>query len=183
METILNSYYENNARKLHKMVDRILYKFGGIYEKDRDDFYSIANEVFADIMKRYDFEQPFDGFLYSCLKNKIMSEITRRNCKKRKADRLAVSLDAPMGEKGDCTISTIAGSFDVEAEAFREADALAYKLEQYLARLSRRQKAVLELLSCCYKASEIQELLDMTAKEYMNALEAVRAYENIKYLF
>ena len=72
MDQILYTYYADNARKLHRMVDKILFKFGGLYGKDKDDFYSLANEVFVDVMKRYDGEQSFDGFLYSCLSNKIV---------------------------------------------------------------------------------------------------------------
>ena len=71
MEQILITYYSGNAKKLHKMVDKILLKFGGLSDKDLDDFYSLANEVFVDAMRRYDDSQPFDGFLYSCLSNKI----------------------------------------------------------------------------------------------------------------
>ena len=51
---ILNTYYADNAKKLHKAVDRILYRFGGLSGKDTDDFYSLANEVFTDVIKRYD---------------------------------------------------------------------------------------------------------------------------------
>ena len=46
---ILEAYYADNARKLHKMVDGILLKFGGLTHKDMDDFYSLANEVFVDV--------------------------------------------------------------------------------------------------------------------------------------
>ncbi|RKI35558.1 hypothetical protein D7V96_26800, partial [bacterium D16-59] len=77
MEQIINSYYADNAKKLHRIVDRILLKFGGLSDKDKDDFYSLANEVFVDALGRYDGVQPFDGFLYVCLSNKIMSEITK----------------------------------------------------------------------------------------------------------
>ena len=96
---ILNTYYADNAKKLHKTVDRILCKFGGLSDKDTDDFYSLANEVFADVLKRYNYMQSFDGFLYSCLSNKIMTEITKRNREKRKADRMCVSLDAVNGDE------------------------------------------------------------------------------------
>ena len=53
-KSILEDYYSDNARKLHKVVDKILVKFGGLSDKDMDDFYSLANEVFVDVMKRYD---------------------------------------------------------------------------------------------------------------------------------
>lgn len=79
LQPYMDSYYADNARKLHRTVDKILSRFGGLSDKDTDDFYSLANEVFVDVLKRYDPEQSFDGFLYSCLSNKIMTEITRRN--------------------------------------------------------------------------------------------------------
>lgn len=85
LQPILDTYYADNAKKLHKVVDRILSKFGGLSDKDMDDFYSLANEVFADIMKKYDDSQSFDGFLYSCLSNKIMTEITKRNREKQQS--------------------------------------------------------------------------------------------------
>ena len=63
MEQILITYYADNAKKLHKLVDRILLKFGGLSYKDLDDFYSLSNEVFVDVMTRYDDSQSFDAFL------------------------------------------------------------------------------------------------------------------------
>lgn len=63
IEELLENYYSNNARKLHRMVDRILLRFGVLGYKDMDDFYSLANEVFTDILKRYDISRSFDAFL------------------------------------------------------------------------------------------------------------------------
>ncbi|MDE6737702.1 MAG: hypothetical protein K2K07_01220, partial [Lachnospiraceae bacterium] len=117
---ILDSYYADNAKKLHKVVDRILSKFGGLSNKDTDDFYSLANEVFAEIMTRYDYEQSFDGFLYSCLVNKIKTEMTRRNREKRKADRMSVSLDGTNENEEECSLLDIIPSdFDTFEEAIR----------------------------------------------------------------
>lgn len=182
-DQILNSYYANNAGKLHRAVDRILAKFGGLYNKDKDDFYSLANEVFADAMLRYDNSQPFDGFLHVCLANKIKLEITRRNCEKRKADRTAVSIDAPIGDEGGCTLEDLlADSFDLEKEIFGEINLLTAKLERYMETLSKRQKRVLELLSCCYQAAEIQEMLHMDKRQYADELATIRSYERVKIL-
>lgn len=179
----MNEYYANNARKLRRVVDRILLKFGGLYNKDRDDFYSLANEVFVDAMGKYDGVQPFDGFLYSCLKYKVLSEITRRNREKRKADRAAVPIDAPMGEDGGCTLADlIADGFDMEGEIVGRMGGMPYRLEKYLAMLSRRQKGVLVLLSYCYQTCEIQRVLHMTQKEYADAVESIRSYEKIRVL-
>lgn len=183
MEQIINSYYADNAKKLHGMVDRILLKFGGISNKDKDDFYSLANEVFVDVLKRYDGIKPFDGFLYVCLSNKIMSEITKKNRYKRKADRMAVSLDTPVSEDNDCTIGDmLADDFNMEEEVFGDISAMTFRLERYLAGLSERQKEILKLLSYCYGAMEIQKMLHMTPHEYEDALGDIRSYENLKLL-
>lgn len=180
---VLETYYANNAKKLHRMVDKILFKFGGLTYKDTDDFYSLANEVFADVIRKYDDSQSFDGFLYSCLSNKIMSEITRRNREKRKADRMSISLNAPVGDEDGLTIGDIlADDFDIEKEIFGEISAVTFKLEKYLAMLSRKQRALLELLSYCYKAAEIQSMLHMTQKEYADTLEGIHSYEKIRIL-
>lgn len=180
---ILDTYYTDNARKLHRVVDRILSKFGGLTYKDTGDFYSLANEVFVDAIRRYDETQSFDGFLYSCLSNKIMSEITRRNREKRKADRMCISLDAPVGDKDGLTIGDIlTDDFDIEKEIFGEISAVTSKLEKYLAMLYRKQRALLELLSYCYRAAEIQKILHMTQKEYADTLEGIHSYEKIRIL-
>lgn len=180
---ILDAYYANNAKRLHRMVDRILFKFGGISEKDADDFYSLANEVFADVIRRYDESQPFDGFLYSCLYKKFCSELTRRCREKRRADRMSISLDMPIGDEDSLTIGDIlADNFDMEKEIFGEINTLTFKLEKYLAMLSKKQRVVLKLLSYCYKAAEIQKILHMSQKEYADMLECIRSYEKIKIL-
>lgn len=182
-DQILDSYYANNARKLHRTVDKILSRFGGLYGKDRDDFYSLANEVFVDAINRYDDTQSFDGFLYTCLSRKIMSEITKRNTEKRRADRLAVSLDAPAGdEDGRCLGDLLTDSYDLESEIFGGVSAITEKLERYLATLSKRQRMVLDMLAYCYEAAEIQEMLHMDKRQYADELAVIRAYEKIKIL-
>ena len=109
--TQLNRYYENNAAKLRKIVDKILRKFGGV--TDNQEFYSLANEVFLDVLRKYDPEKKFDPFLYSCLSNRIKSKMSSVNCKKRKRIFVIdkggtkekvyvgdISLDAPLGDDG-----------------------------------------------------------------------------------
>lgn len=183
---ILNTYYADNAKKLHKTVDRILCRFGGLSGKDTDDFYSLANEVFADVMKRYDYKQSFDGFMYSCLSNKIMTEITRRNREKRKADRMCVSLDAPVGDEDGLTIGNmIADSFDTFEEVNKRQGNGQYqdKVSRYISRLSNCQVNILNLLIDGYRPGEIQRILEISSTEYADNMQDMRSYENIKVLF
>ena len=40
IKKVTEQYYVNNAAELHKMVDGIIKNFGGLSQKDTDDFYS-----------------------------------------------------------------------------------------------------------------------------------------------
>lgn len=185
MEQILIEYYANNAKKLHRVVDKILVKFGGLYDKDLDDFYSLANEVFWDAMRRYDDSQSFDGFLYSCLFNKIKTEMTRRNREKRKTDRMSISIDAPIGDDENSTIGDmIAGDFSIEKEIFeKDEEEYSRKMLLYLSKLSGLQKEVLRLNIAGYLPGEIREELHINEKQYTDCYAAIHSYRNISVLF
>lgn len=186
LQPILDTYYADNAKKLHKVVDKILSKFGGLSNKDMDDFYSIANEVFADIMRKYDESQSFDGFLYSCLSNKIKTEITKRNCEKRKADRMAISFNAANDSgEGCCLLDFISSDFDTFEEVAKRQKGGEYrdKVQQYISKLSNLQVSILNLLIDGYKPNEIQLILEISSKEYAEDLKNIRSYENVKFLF
>lgn len=182
---ILLTYYANNAKKLHKMVDKILLKFGGFSNKDLDDFYSLANEVFVDVMKRYDSSQSFDAFLYSCLLNKIKTEMTRRNREKRKADRMSVSIDTPIGDDENSTIGDIIpDSSTIEKELFEEnEEGYSQKMLIYLSRLSNLQKEILKLNIAGYLPNEIREELHISEKEYADCYATIHSYRNVSVLF
>ena len=185
MEQILITYYENNAKKLHKIVDRILSKFGGLSDKDLDDFYSLANEVFVDVMRRYDASQSFDTFLYSCLLNKIKTEMTRRNREKRKADRMSISIDMPVGDDEDSTIGDmITDGFTIEKILFEDnEEGFSKRMLSYLSRLSNLQKEVLRLNIAGYLPGEIREELHINEKQYADCYAAIHSYRNISALF
>lgn len=184
MEQIVTIYYVDNAKKLHKVVDKILLKFGGLLDKDRDDFYSLANEVFVDVMRRYDDSQSFDAFLYTCLFNKIKTEMTRRNREKRKADRMSISIDTPIGDDENTTIGDmIADDFSIEKELFDEKEEeFSKRMLLYLSRLSSLQKDVLRLNMAGYFPNEIREELHITEKQYSDCYEAIHSYRNVSVL-
>lgn len=185
MDRILKKYYDNNAKKLHDMSDKILRKFGGLSDKDYQDFYSLANEVFVDVMKRYDKKQSFDGFLYSCLSNKFKSEITRLNRQKRQADKNSISIDAPKGDSNNLTVGdTLQSEFNIEKEVFGDKEeGYSEKMLQYLNRLSEVQRSVLNLIVAGYSTNEIMEELHITSKQYADCNAAIHSYRNISVLY
>lgn len=185
MEQMLITYYSNNAKKLHRIVDKILIKFGGLSNKDMDDFYSLANEVFVDVMRRYDWSQSFDGFLYSCLLNKIKTEMTRRNREKRKADRMSLSINALIGDDENSTIGDmIASDFSIEKELFEKdkREEWSEEANMYLDSLSPLQRKIAFLLSDNNTPNEICEELHITLRHFENSMKRILADERIKSL-
>lgn len=185
MESILEEYYADNAKKLHNMVDKILFKLGFSGLTDYEDFYSIANEVFADVIKRYDGVQTFDIFLYSCLCNRFKSEMTRRNRQKRQVDRMSISIDIPIeGDENSTLGDMIADKFDIEKEVFEEKEeGYSRRMLLYLSKLSNLQKKVLELSMAGYSANEIKEELHITERQYSDCNVAIHSYRNVSVLY
>lgn len=182
MEKIINSYYENNAQKLRTMVDKILFKLK-FYDIDNEDFYSLANEIFVDVLRRYDDKQDFDGFLYSCLTNKFKTEMTRRHRYKRKADRLSISWETPIGDEDEnMTLGDIiADDKTVESQIFKETkEEWRKEVKEYLNRLSPLQRKIAFLLSGENTPEEICEELHITMKHFENSVKRIFADERIK---
>lgn len=185
MEKILKEYYAGNAEKLHRVVDKILYKLGLYGGTDHEDFYSLANEVFVDAMRRYDGTQSFDGFLYSCLSNSFKTEMTRQNRQKRQADRMAISIDTPVGDDENVTLGDLlVDKLDVEKEIFEEREeGYSRRILSYLNKLSELQREVLKLTIAGYRPNEIKEELHINEKQYTNCNAAIHAYRNVSVLF
>lgn len=184
MEAILNSYYANNAQKLHKMVDKILGKLK-FHDVDNEDFYSLANEIFVDVLKRYDGKQDFNGFLYSCLTNKFKTEMTRRNRQKRQADKMALSWETPVGDEGSSTLNDmIASNINIEKEILGEdADIIMdEKIERYLNSLSKIQRKIIEMKMQNVEVQNIKEELGLTDSQYSSHMQEVVQYEHIRLL-
>lgn len=180
----MHAYYGNNGEKLRRMVDKILLQFGGIWDKDKDDFYSLANEVFTDMLKRYDNAQSFNGFLYSCLSNRIKSEISRRNRYKRKCDSMCISIDSCEIEENAAIGKMLAVESNIEKEIFEEnGRGYSNKMRSYLERLSILQKNVLFLIVEGYLPNEIIEKLQISEKQYIDCNAAIHAYRNVSLLF
>ena len=206
MEQIVNEYYKNNAQKLHNVVDKVLYclRFKDI---DKEDFYSLANEVFVQTIQNYNESESFDGFLYSCLYKKFCTEMTKRNRQKRKNIISIISKDSDgndiITEKiipddyldrsitsnhhmkpVDVTLGeTIPSKFDVESEVFGEKeDFYSSKMMLYLSRLSVLQKEVLDLITIGYTVNEIITKLHITEQQYNDCYNAIHSYRNTSVL-
>ena len=179
MEWIVDKYYKDNAKKLRTMVDKILLKLK-FHDVDRDDFYSLANEVFTRALSTYDHSQDFDGFIYSCLTNKFKTEMTRRNRKKRQADKMALSWETPIGDEDGGTIGDLISNGEtIESEIFKQTeDTYSKAMNRYLNRLSKLQKEVLRFLSIGFSTQEIMEELHISEEQFQDCYRAIKSPRN-----
>lgn len=180
---LVDSYFENDGKKLYSMIDKILFKLK--FDVENSDFYSLGSEIFLDVLCRYDETQDFNGFLYACLINKFKTEMTRRNRQKRQGDNNAISIDTPIGDKdGNYTIGdTLASKSTIEKEFFEEREeTYSQEMCKYLSKLSNLQKEVLHLISIGFMPSEILEELHINQKMYEDCYLAIHSYRNISVL-
>ena len=202
MEPIVESYYANNAKELYNMVDKILLKLH-FFDVDKNDFYSLANEIFMYTVRDYDSSKPFDNFLYSCLYKKFCTEMTNRTrdkrCTKTKLEEKNekgeiiekiviipdLSLYTPIGDEENSTVGDmIADGFTIEKELFEEREeGYSKKMLAYLNRLSTLQKEVLRLNMAGYLPNEIRKELHISEKQYADSYAAIHSYRNISVLF
>ena len=174
-EKYLEVYYSNNAKKLRGIVNDMLTKFGGLSQKDYDDFYSIANLVFAQVIKNRDPQKDFHNYLCSCLENKIKTEITRRNRLKRKSDRESISIYTSIGE--DFTIlDSLKSDFEI-MEEISEDYTYSENVDQYLKTLSKNQFRIAKMLMDGYQAKDIMDKLNITEYQYNDYLKDMKSFE------
>ena len=189
MQQKVEEYYKDNARKLRTLCDKILFKLK-FHDVDNEDFYSLANEIFAKALKTYDESQDFDGFIYSCLVNKFKTEMTRRNRLKRQADKMALSWETPLDEDSEQTIGDFitdtkkAEHYDID-KTFFEDDGEKYseRMLLYITKLSKLQKEVVKLIISGYSKEEIKKILHINNKEYEDCLQSIKSFRNVSILF
>lgn len=202
MEPIIDFYYKNNAVNLHNTVNKILIKIHYSNDNNKDDFYSLADEVFVLALLNHEELQSFDKFLYSCLYKKICTEITNRTrdkrCTKVKVKEMGEdgkfmekiliipdeSLDAPVhGDESYTLGEVIADHHTIERELFEKDEIYSEKMLLYLERLSNLQREVLKLNIAGYLPNEIKKELHISEKQYADCYAAIHSYKNVSVLF
>lgn len=203
---ILESYYkvnedkpEESAKKLHNVVDKILKRFGGITDIDRDECYSIANLEITKYVKSQldkgieDFdEDQFNGFIYFAISRKVKMHITRKNRQKRckivtkvedgkeiKEYIYPTSLDNLMSDDGKTKmIDIISSDFDIESSInVGELLNLGENVVKYIASLGCIERKIADLIMQGCNPTEIKNILKLSDKEYNTYLSDMKEYE------
>ncbi len=187
--SVLQPYCENDMQLLKKISRSIFMRFNEPLTKaDYDDFYSIANMTLWQAYNSYNTDTgiSFDIFLRSCLQKKFKTELTHRHRQKRILNQFAVSLDAMNENEEECSLlDFIPSDFDTFEEVAKRQENGQYqdKVRMYISKLSTQQVNILNLLIDGYKPNEIQRILEISPKDYVDNLQTMRSYENVKILF
>lgn len=194
----IQEYYENDARKLRKICDYIINKLGFI-DIDKEDFYSLANEVFVMAMENYNGTSKFSTFLSSCLTKKFISEMTASNrdkrCNKMEINELDDSgnvvkriiilqderLDVKNDENSTSLIDTIPSYMSVEDIVFGNSE-WSDEMDTYLNSLSPLQKKIAILLSDGYSSDDICDDLHITKTHYTNSVRKMFTNDKVRIL-
>ena len=198
MDQLLNSYYENNLKRLYEVVDQIFYRnFGGISDKDMSEYYSVAGSVLADIVlnNKYDPSKgDFDGYLYNTVKFAVIDELKKQQRNKRcaKVDMVDengkivrvtmknIYLDAPVEDSEGLTIGdTIPSDFNLDDILEEKENCQDERVEKYLNSLSGTARKIIEMRMNDIPVSEIKKKLGLTDREYSNHMHSARMNENI----
>ncbi len=198
MDQLLNSYYENNLKRLYEVVDQIFYRnFGGISDKDMSEYYSVAGSVLADIVlnNKYDPSKgDFDGYLYNTVKFAVIDELKKQQRNKRcaKVDMVDengkivrvtmknIYLDAPVEDSEGLTIGdTIPSDFNLDDILEEKENCQDERVEKYLNSLSGTARKIIEMRMNDIPVSEIKKKLGLTDREYNNHMHSARMNENI----
>lgn len=210
IEDAIEELYSDNQSKLRQICDKEMRRFGGISQMEFDNFYSRAGLELSKMKKRYEntvFVLPegktIRDYIYGVIKKSIYKEMTDKNRKKRqivieteeedengnlvkKKEYIHnISIDAPIGDDENCTISDIiADKFSIEKEIFEDKEeGYSKKMLMYLSRLSNLQREILKLIIAGYLPGEIREQLHISEKEYVDCYKAIHSYRNISLLF
>ena len=197
MMKIVNSYMENDMKKLKKICHRIWYeKFN---ESDYDELYDVAVDCLVETLITYNDEKArLETFLIGNIMRKTSTwmrdnkyRLKRQNLLKDENGKLIldekgnpqivmnVSLDVNTDEVKSIK-ENLPSRENVEREIFTEE--YTDKVELYLQQLPRKQERVARLLSQQYTKDEILKILHITANEYNDCLSGLRSYKNVAIL-
>ena len=198
MMKIINSYMENDMKKLKKICHRVWY--GKFDMSDYDELYDVAVDCLIETLITYNDEKArLETFLVGNIMRKTSTwmrdnkyRLKRQNLLRDENGKLIlddegnpqiimnVSLDINTDEVKSIK-ENLPSRENVEREIFTEEE-YTDKVELYLQQLPRKQERVARLLSQQYTKDEIVEILHITVNEYNDCLAGLRSYKNVAIL-
>lgn len=202
IESAIEELYANNGSMLRRMCHKEMAKFGGISQKDYDDFYSRAGLEISLAKNRFDpsKETVFMEYISGVVRRAVQKEMTDRNRRKRRAIIETEERD----EKGNVVkkkeyLSNLSIEAMLEQEGAGDADALWQKLpagdtaqasearderiEKYLDSLSKIQRQIVEMKMERVPVQTIKETLNLSDKQYDCHFGELKSFAKLGILF
>lgn len=200
---LADEYFGNGAKKFNKFCNTILKKkkLTGLYNFD-DELIDVAMVTFVECLRTFDPMNEkgckFDSYLYGNTyrafydwsrdnTRQIRCNLERDENGKVKRDSKGnliiinnISLDSSSDDELE-KLERIDSGFDVHRNAFKNSYDDS-KIENYLERLSIKQRKIVSLLLNGYCKKEIMSILHIDSNDYNENLSAIQAYENVKFL-
>ncbi len=195
IEAVIEELYANNESKLHQLCQKEMKKFGGIYQKDYDDFYSRAGYEIALAKKNYN---PLKGngmeYIAGIIRFSILKEMRDRNRRKRQIivemeegrEYLSdIFIDMPVEEESKGIVGEmIPSGFNLEEIILEKMEGYEDKrIEQYLNHLPKVQREILEMKMESIPASKIKEKLGLSDKLYKEYCKELKSFSNMCILY
>ena len=195
IEAVIEELYANNESKLHQLCQKEMKKFGGIYQKDYDDFYSRAGYEIALAKKNYN---PLKGngmeYIAGIIRFSILKEMRDRNRRKRQIivemeegrEYLSdIFIDMPVEEESKGIVGEmIPSGFNLEETILEKMEGYEDKrIEQYLNHLPKVQREILEMKMESIPVSKIKEKLGLSDKLYKEYCKELKSFSNMCILY
>lgn len=205
-ELAVEQLFSDQQRKFRKICDKEIAKYGGVSQKDYDDFYSRAGYEIALAKELYDPSKggSLGNYISQVIRRAVRKEMRDHNRKRRqfitekeekaeknKAGRpvrkrtyvLEIPIDAPMEDESGRTVGeALQSDFCMEDMVILENEKND-RLRKYFASLSNIQRRILIMKMEGARSSEIKRVLSISDIQYRAHDRELRAFAKVRYLF
>lgn len=180
---LYDRYLGNGMKRLKSVTMSQVYKFNSNSNMNLDDFYSIANMTFWQVIETYDDTKSvnFDGYLARCLHNKFLSELTKLNNNAPiTASEQSVPIDAV---REDCLgLAETIDSGECTEDCINEYG-LTDKAFAYVNSFHGIYKKVLLMIMDGTTDCDIMKILGITRREFNDVMDKLKSYKYINKFF
>lgn len=202
-DIVVETLFADEQKEFRKICDKEIIKYGGVSQKDYDDFYSRAGYEIALAKDLYDPSKRGSllNYITKVIQRAVRKEMTDRNRKKRKLvmERteknkaghlvkrrtyvLEIPIDAPMKDESGRTVAEALPSHLCMEDMVIMRNEREGRIRKYLGSISVLQRQILEMKMEGAPSSEIKRALSISDMEYRTNYRELRAFGKVRYLF
>lgn len=193
---LAEEYCEHNMAKLKAICYKLFIKqIGGIEKWEYDDLYSLGLNILYHSIIKYSADKGCKFHTYLCGNLSRRYDTYKRDKNKDKRSNIQEDKDGNkvflknesfdlVKQNGQALEECLdSGSkIDDSLEECFNSLYMSENVEEYLQRLSRKQRQIVLLLANGYDRKAIMSQLRINGKEYKESLARIRSYENVKIL-